>query len=170
MDFKNYIREVPDFPKKGILFYDITTLLDNPSVFDALITEMAKTLENVEYDKIIGIEARGFIFGAALALKLKKSFIPLRKKGKLPYKTISHTYSLEYGEDTVEMHEDAVKKGEKILIVDDLLATGGTVNAAVKLVKKSGGETAKVLFAIELDFLKGRELFKDINVESIIHY
>ena len=170
MDYKSYIREVPDFPKEGILFYDITTLLDNYSVFDALLKEMAKTLDNVKYDKILGIEARGFIFGTALALKLKKPFIPLRKKGKLPYKTISHTYSLEYGEDTVEMHEDAVKQGEKIIIVDDLLATGGTVNAAIKLIEKSGGETTKVLFAIELDFLNGRDGLKNIDVESIVHY
>ena len=170
MDYKQYIREVPDFPKEGILFYDITTLLANEAAFQSLIDDMAKSLDGIDFDKILGIEARGFIFASALAVKLHKPFIPVRKKGKLPYKTVSHTYDLEYGQDTIEMHIDAVSKDEKVIVVDDLLATGGTVKAAIELVSKAGAKVIKTLFAIELDFLNGRSKLDNTSVSSIIHY
>ena len=170
MDYKKHIREVPDFPKKGILFYDITTLLMNPEAFDSIIDEMANRIKDLKITKIAAIEARGFIFGAPLAQKLSKPFIPIRKPGKLPYKTVKYEYSLEYGTDAIEIHEDAVNKGDNILLVDDLLATGGTIKAATALVEECGGLVAGCLFAIELDFLKGKQGLNDHRVESIIHY
>jgi len=170
MDYKKHVREVPDFPKKGILFYDITTLLMKPDVFNTMINEMAEKAKGMDIDKIAGIESRGFIFGAPLAQKLGKPFILVRKPGKLPYKTVKYEYSLEYGKDTIEMHADAVEKGDKILLVDDLLATGGTIQAAANLVKECGGTVAGLLFAIELEFLKGRDKLAGLRAESIIKY
>ncbi|MCX6112329.1 MAG: adenine phosphoribosyltransferase [Proteobacteria bacterium] len=170
MDYKKYIREVPDFPKKGILFYDITTLLMNPDIFNVMINEMAQRVKDLEITKVAAIESRGFIFGAPLALKLGKPFIPIRKPGKLPYKTVKYEYILEYGKDAVEMHADAVMNGDKILLIDDLLATGGTIEAAANLVKKCGGSVAGLMFAIELEFLKGKQRLSGFKCESIIRY
>ena len=170
MDYKKHVREVPDFPKKGILFYDITTLLMKPDVFNTMINEMAERVKGMDIDKIAGIESRGFIFGAPLAQKLGKPFILVRKPGKLPYKTVKYEYSLEYGKDTIEMHADAVEKDDRILLVDDLLATGGTIQAAANLVKECGGTVAGLLFAIELEFLKGRDKLAGLRAESIIKY
>ncbi len=170
MDYKKHIREVPDFPKKGILFYDITTLLMQPSVFNALIEDMAKRVETSQFTKIAAVEARGFIFGAALAQKLAKPFVLIRKPGKLPYKTVKYEYSLEYGKDSIEMHQDAIASGDKVLLVDDLLATGGTMNAAASMISECGGSVSTCLFAIELEFLKGKEVLNKYNVEAIIKY
>ena len=170
MDYKKHIREVPDFPKKGILFYDITTLLANPEAFNSIINEMAKRVKDLKISKIAAIESRGFIFGAPLAQKLSLPFIPIRKPGKLPYKTKKHEYSLEYGTDSIEIHEDAVKKGDAVLLVDDLLATGGTIKAATALVEECGASVTGCLFAIELDFLKGKQSLTQYHVDSIIHY
>lgn len=170
MDYKKHIREVPDFPKKGILFYDITTLLMKPEIFNSMIDDMAKRVSDLKIDKIAAIESRGFIFGAPLAAKLGKPFVPVRKPGKLPYKTIRYDYTLEYGKDAVEMHSDAVVSGDRVLLVDDLLATGGTIEAAANLVKKCGGSVTGFVFAIELEFLKGKQRLNDSRVESIIKY
>ncbi|MFH1224088.1 MAG: adenine phosphoribosyltransferase [Pseudomonadota bacterium] len=170
MDYKKYIREVPDFPKKGILFYDVTTLLSDPKVFKTITDDMYERAKSLNITKVAAIEARGFIFGAPLAQKLNVPFIPIRKPGKLPYKTKRFEYTLEYGKDAVEIHEDAVTKGDKILMVDDLLATGGTISAAANLVKECGGEVSGMLFVIELDFLKGREKLKDYKVQSLVRY
>ena len=170
MDYKRYIREVPDFPKKGILFYDITTLLMNPDIFNAMINEMAQRVKDMEITKIAAIESRGFMFGAPLALKLSKPFIPIRKPGKLPYKTVRYEYTLEYGKDAVEMHADAVTSSDKVLLIDDLLATGGTIEAAANLVKKCGGSVIGLMFAIELEFLKGKQKLSEYKCESIITY
>jgi len=168
--FKLAIRDIPDFPKKGIIFKDITTLLSNAILFKSAIDQIADNYKNKNIDKVVVIESRGFIFGAPVAVKLGSGIIPVRKKGKLPYKTISATYSLEYGTDTLEMHEDAIKPGEKILIIDDLLATGGTASAAIELVKKSGGTVSGLAFLIELSFLNGRENLKDFDIFSLIKY
>jgi adenine phosphoribosyltransferase len=170
MDYKKHVREVPDFPKKGILFYDITTLLMDPKVFDSMINDMAEKARGMEITKIAAIESRGFIFGAPLAQKLGKPFIPVRKPGKLPYKTVKYEYTLEYGKDAVEIHADAVTKGDKVLLVDDLLATGGTMEAAANLVKECGGSVVGILFAIELEFLKGKQKLSQYKTDSIIKY
>jgi len=170
MDLSKVVRDVPDFPIEGIIFKDITPVLSDFNAFSQAIEEMEKLVDFSKVDKIAGIESRGFIFGAVLAYRNKKSFVPIRKKGKLPYKTITESYSLEYGEAVIEMHIDAVGKGERVLIVDDLLATGGTSNAAGKLVEKSGGEVAGMLFMIELDFIGGRKNIAKYPVFSIIHY
>ncbi|MEM2138996.1 MAG: adenine phosphoribosyltransferase [Candidatus Woesearchaeota archaeon] len=170
MELKKYIREVPDFPKKGILFYDITTLLQDKDAFKFCIDSLYDLVKNKKYDKVVAIESRGFIFASALALKLNAGFVILRKPGKLPYKTIQESYDLEYGKNVLEMHIDALKKNEKILLVDDLLATGGTISAAINLVEKSNAKVEDILFVIELEFLKGREKLKNYNVKSLIKY
>jgi adenine phosphoribosyltransferase len=167
---KKVIRDVPDFPKKGILFKDITTLLKDPAAFKKTINILAAQYQGQQVKYVVGIEARGFIFGAALAHELGIGFIPVRKKGKLPAKTRSVTYSLEYGTDTVEIHEDALKKGDRVIIVDDLLATGGTVGAVAKLVGELGANIIGIAFVIELSFLKGREKLNGLPVFSIIQY
>ncbi len=164
------IRNVPDFPKEGIQFKDITTLCKDPKAFKKSIDLFVERYKDKDFDKILGIEARGFIFGTALAYALGKSFIVVRKPGKLPAKCRKMTYDLEYGTDTVEIHEDAVSPGEKILIVDDLLATGGTVGAVVKLVQEMGGVVAECAFLIELDDLKAREKLSGVDVFSLIHF
>lgn len=158
---KSKIREVPDFPKEGILFKDITTVLRDPEAFTHAVDLLAKHYEKQQIDYIAGIEARGFIFGSALAYKLGKGFIPIRKPGKLPSKTERVSYDLEYGKDSLEIHIDAIEPGRKVLIVDDLLATGGTAEAAIKLVKKIGGIIIGIAFVVELEFLKGREKLPD---------
>jgi len=167
---KKLIREVPDFPKKGILFYDITTLLKDKLGFATLIDALSEYYLNKNIDLILGIEARGFIFGPALAYRLNAGFVPVRKPKKLPAETAKVTYDLEYGSDTLEMHKDAVHPGQKVLIVDDLLATGGTACATIHLVKSLGGEIAGLGFVVELDFLKGRQKLAPYDVLALLHY
>ena len=167
---KALVRTVPDFPKPGILFYDITTLLKDPKGFAALIDALAQYYIDKDIDLVLGIEARGFIFGPALAYRLNAGFVPVRKPKKLPGPTVRVTYDLEYGSDTLEIHADAIEPGQRVVLVDDLLATGGTMEATIKLVQQLGGEIAGLGFAIELDFLKGRERFRDYDVFSLLHY
>ena len=167
---KALVRTVPDFPKPGILFYDITTLLKDPKGFAALIDALAQYYIDKDIDLVLGIEARGFIFGPALAYRLNAGFVPVRKPKKLPGPTVRVTYDLEYGSDTLEIHVDAIEPGQRVVLVDDLLATGGTMEATIKLVQQLGGEIAGLGFAIELDFLKGRERFRDYDVFSLLHY
>lgn len=169
-DLKKYIRNIPDFPKKGILFRDITTLIGSKEKFREVIDKLAKRYAGKKIDAVIAVESRGFIFGGALAYKLGAGFIPVRKKGKLPYKTYQATYSLEYGEDTLEIHEDAIKPGDRVLLIDDLLATGGTLGAVTGLVKKLKGEIAEIAFIVELKDLKGRSRLSDFPIYSMIQY
>lgn len=170
MDLYKLIRDVKDFPKEGILFKDITTLLQDGEGLVSAIDQMAEKLEGVDFDLVVGPEARGFIFGVPTAYKLKKGFIPVRKPGKLPYECVAQSYDLEYGSSTIEMHVDAIQKGQKVVIVDDLLATGGTTKAMIDLIEKMGGVVAKVVFLIELKELNGRELLKGYDIESILQY
>lgn len=167
---KALVRTVPDFPKPGILFYDITTLLKDQAGFAQMIDALAAHYIGKDVDLVLGIEARGFIFGPALAYRLNAGFVPVRKPGKLPAKTAKVTYDLEYGSDSLEIHLDAIEPGQRVVIVDDLLATGGTMQATVQLVKQLGGDIAGLAFAVELDFLKGREKFTDYDVFSLLHY
>ncbi len=168
---KSKIRDIPDFPREGILFKDITTVLRDHNAFKKAIDLLAKHYEKQQIDYIAGIEARGFIFGSALAYRMEKGFIPIRKPGKLPSKTESMSYDLEYGKDSLEIHTDAVEPGKKVLIVDDLLATGGTAEAAIKLVKKIGGVIVGIAFVVELEFLKGREkLPEDCKITRLISF
>jgi adenine phosphoribosyltransferase len=167
---KKLIREVPDFPKPGILFYDITTLLKDPLGFANLIDAMTAKFLNKEIDLVLGIEARGFIFGPALAYRLNAGFVPVRKPKKLPAETVRYTYDLEYGQDTLEMHKDAIKQGQRIIIVDDLLATGGTAAATAKLASSLGADICGLGFVVELDFLNGRDKLKEYDVVSLLHY
>jgi adenine phosphoribosyltransferase len=169
-DLRQAIREVPDFPKEGILFYDITTLLKDQTAFRKAIDALAGKLDGRDYDLILGVESRGFIFAATLAYKLDKGLVVVRKPGKLPAATLQATYELEYGTDTVEMHADAVQSGQKVIIVDDLLATGGTAQATAELVEKAGGKVEAILFLIELDFLNGRDKLTKYETTSILHY
>jgi len=170
MNLKNYIRNVKDFPKEGIMFRDITTLLKNPESFNFTLEKLLEFTKGLSIDKVVGIESRGFIFGAVLANKLKCGFIPVRKPGKLPAEKESISYSLEYGVDTLEIHKDAIQKGDKVLIHDDLLATGGTMNAVCKLVEKLGGEVFQLSFIVELSFLNGRSKLSNYDVRSIVNY
>ena len=170
MDLHALIRDVKDFPKEGILFKDITTLLQDGEGLVASIDQIAARLEGIDFDLVVGPEARGFIFGVPTAYKLQKGFIPVRKPGKLPYECVSQSYDLEYGSSTIEMHIDAIKEGQKVVIVDDLLATGGTTKAMIDLIEKMGGEVAKVVFLIELKDLNGRDLLKGYDIESILQY
>src|ERR1700758_3803824 len=167
---KKLIREVPDFPKKGILFYDITTLLKDKTGFAQLIDLFSEHYIGKQIDLILGMEARGFIFGPALAYRLNAGFAPVRKPGKLPAATVKVEYDLEYGSNCLEVHKDAIQNGQRVLIVDDLLATGGTAEATTRLVKSLGGEIAGLAFVVELDFLNGREKLKPHNVFSLLHY
>ena len=164
------IRDVPDFPKEGIVFKDISPLLSDPALLKHSITLLAEIVQGQRIDKVVGIDARGFIFAAPLAIQLDAGFIPIRKKGKLPWKTNAASYQLEYGEDTVEIHQDAIKPGENILLVDDLLATGGTAAAALDLLQKSGANIIGYLFLIELTFLNGREKLNSSPIHSILDY
>ncbi|HZF12857.1 MAG TPA: adenine phosphoribosyltransferase [Thermoanaerobaculia bacterium] len=169
-DLKAYIREVPDFPKPGILFYDITTLLKDPLALRMTVDRFVWLFVGQRIDKVVGIESRGFMFGPGVAYDLNAGFVPMRKPGKLPAKTIRQSYDLEYGSDAIEMHEGAVEPGERVLIVDDLIATGGTALAAAHLVEAAGGTVAGFGFIIELTFLPGREKLKGYDVESLIRY
>jgi adenine phosphoribosyltransferase len=170
MDLRSIIRDVPDFPKPGIIFKDITPLLKDPLAFRETLDQLQKAVGNLTINGVVGIEARGFIFGSALAARLGVGFIPIRKPGKLPYATIRESYLLEYGTDTVEMHRDALGDGDRVILVDDLLATGGTMRAGVRLVEKTGARVEKVLFVVELLFLKGREKLEGYAVHSLITF
>ena len=170
MDLKSTIRSIPDFPKPGILFRDITTLLKDPAAFCFVIDELASRYRGSRIDAIAGIESRGFIFGAALAAKLAAGFIPIRKPGKLPAPTVSAEYSLEYGTDKIEMHVDAVSPGMRVLVIDDLLATGGTMRAACELIEKTGGTVAECCFIIELAGLEGRKALPGKDIFSLLVY
>lgn len=169
-ELKKHIRDIPDFPKQGILFRDITTLLKDAQVLKETIELMAQDFRDKGITKVIGIESRGFIFGIPLALELNAGFVPVRKKGKLPAEVLSYEYELEYGTDTLEIHKDALSSDDKVLIVDDLLATGGTAKAAVKLAEDLGAKIESCVFLIELDALKGREKIADTNIKTLIKY
>ncbi len=169
-NLRKLIREVPDFPKPGINFYDITTLLLDPAGLKGTIDALREQVDGSKIDTVIGVESRGFIFATPLAYQLGAGFIPVRKPKKLPAEKVSISYDLEYGQDTLEMHKDAVGEGQRVLIVDDLLATGGTAKAVVDLVESVGGIVAGMLFVIELDFLNGRQKFEGYDVRSLIHY
>ena len=170
IDLKAHIRSIPDFPKPGIMFRDITTLLANPEVFGNAIDQLAANFADRGVTDVIAAEARGFIFAAPLALKLGAGFIPVRKPGKLPFETHSFHYELEYGSDTLEMHTDAICEGDRVLLVDDLLATGGTMEACIRITERSGATVVGCAFVIELDFLKGRDRLKPYEVFSLVHY
>ena len=170
MDLASIIRDVPDFPKKGIIFKDITTLLINPDALRTAIHEMLTYCEGKKIDVVVGIESRGFIFGALLAYKLGCGFVPVRKPGKLPAETISESYTLEYGTNTLDIHLDAIQKGQQVLIVDDLLATGGTAAATCRLVEQLGGEVVGLAFTVELLFLKGIDALSNYDVFSVIKF
>ena len=167
---KSTIRDVPDFPKPGILFKDITPLLQDPKAFDAVLNAFEERYCGRRVDCVAGIESRGFVFGAPLANRLKVPFIPIRKKGKLPYKSVQETYDLEYGTATIEMHVDAIRKGQQVLMIDDLLATGGTAAAACRLVEKQGGTIVECAFVVELAFLNGRQKLNGREVFSLVQY
>jgi len=167
---EDYVRSIPDFPEPGIIFRDVTSILQDKDGLKLAIDQMQELLEGVDFDIIVGPESRGFIFGVPIAYNLNKAFIPVRKKGKLPCETISMDYDLEFGKATIEMHKDAIKPGQKVVIVDDLIATGGTIEAITKLVKMLGGEVVKIVFLMELQGLKGRDRLKGYNVEAVIEY
>lgn len=169
-DLRRIIRDVPDFPHKGIVFKDITPLLASPEAFRKAIDLMAEPLRTRDFDLLVGIESRGFIFAAALAYALGKGKVPVRKPGKLPAKTVEISYQLEYGTDRLEMHEDAIRAGQRVVIVDDVLATGGTARGVASLVEKVGGEVSGFSFFIELDFLKGREKLSGYEIRSVLSY
>ena len=167
---EEYVKSIPDFPEKGIIFRDVTSVLQDADALKLSIDELAKRLEGVDFDVIAGAESRGFIFGVPIAYNLHKPFVPIRKKGKLPRETVSVSYDLEYGSAEIEMHKDSIKPGQKVVIVDDLIATGGTIEAAIKLVEQLGGEVVKVVFLMELAGLKGRERLNGYDVASVICY
>ncbi|TXJ11838.1 adenine phosphoribosyltransferase [Brachyspira aalborgi] len=170
MELKDYIRSIQDYPKEGILFRDITTLLKDKDAFKLAIDKMSEQVKDKKVDLIVGAESRGFLIGSALAYKMNCGFIPVRKKGKLPYKTISEEYALEYGTDTLYMHEDAIKKGDNVLVVDDLIATGGTALAMIKMVEKLGGNVIGSSFLIELEELNGRKEIEKYPINILIKY
>ncbi len=169
-ELKKLIREIPDYPKPGILFYDLTTLLKDPRGFHTLVDMLCQHYNGKKVDIVVGIEARGFIFAPALAYRLGAGFVPVRKPKKLPGKTTSCTYQLEYGSDSLEIHEDAVRPGQRVLLCDDLLATGGTAAAAIGLIRQLGGEVVGAAFAVELNFLHGRAKLAGVDVFSLIKY
>ncbi|HVZ19610.1 MAG TPA: adenine phosphoribosyltransferase [Vicinamibacterales bacterium] len=170
MDLKQHIRHVPDFPKQGILFYDITTLLRDPAGFKMTVDMLATPYEDQGIEAVVGIESRGFILGAAVAERIGAGFVPIRKPGKLPAKALKETYDLEYGQDAIEIHEDAIQQGQRVLIVDDVLATGGTASAAAQLVKKLGGDLHGLAFLIELLFLNGKSRLPGEKIFSVLQY
>ena len=167
---EDYIRSIPDFPEEGIIFRDVTSILQEADGLHLAIDEMIKLLDGVDFDVIAGAESRGFIFGVPVAYAEHKGFVPVRKKGKLPCETVSAKYALEYGTAEIEMHKDSITPGQKVVIIDDLIATGGTVEAAIKLVEELGGEVVKVVFLMELAGLKGRERLAGYDVASVIRY
>ncbi len=167
---EDYMTSIPDFPKEGIIFRDITSVLENKDGLKLAIDEMNSLLEGVEFDCIAGAESRGFIFGAPIAYMNNKGFVPVRKEGKLPRETVKASYDLEYGSATIEIHKDAIKPGDKVVLVDDLIATGGTMEATAKLIEQLGGEVVKMIFLIELVDLKGREVLSKYDIASVIKY
>lgn len=167
---KDYIRTIPDFPEKGIMFRDVTSVIQDADGLKLAIDEMAKKLDGLDFDVIAGAESRGFVFGMPIAYILHKPFVMIRKAGKLPCETVSKTYDLEYGTATIEMHKDSIKPGQKVVLVDDLIATGGTMKAAAELVEELGGEVVKMLFLIELAGLKGREFLSDYDIDAVVSY
>ena len=167
---EDYVRSIPDFPEKGIIFRDITTVIQSPEGLKLAIDGINEKLKGVDYDVVVGPESRGFIFGVPVAYANGKGFVPVRKKGKLPCETISQDYELEYGTATIEMHKDAIVPGQKVVIVDDLIATGGTTEAIIKLIEQLGGEVVKIIFLIELEGLKGREKLSGYDVDAVIKY
>ena len=169
-NWRDQIRTIPDFPETGVLFRDITTLLKNGPAFSEMINELAEKMSIYKPDLVVGPESRGFIMGSAVAFKLGCGFVPVRKPGKLPAEVLKHEYKLEYGTDTLEIHQDAITKGQRVIIVDDLLATGGTAGATVKMIEALGGEVVALGFLIELTYLKGREHLKGYPIETLIEY
>lgn len=167
---EEYVRSIPDFPEPGIIFRDVTSILQDPDGLKLSIDLIQEKLEGLDFDVIAGTESRGFIFGVPVAYNMHKAFVPVRKKGKLPCETVFREYALEYGTAAIEIHKDAIKPGQKVVVIDDLIATGGTIEAAVKLIEELGGEVVKVVFLMELAGLKGRERLKDYDVESVICY
>lgn len=170
MDLKKYIADIPDFPEEGIIFRDVTPLLADKTAYQESIDLLVEFAKDKNVDVIVGPEARGFLFGCPVAVKLNAGFVPVRKPGKLPRETVSKKYDLEYGSNEIFMHKDSIQKGQNVLVVDDLLATGGTVNAAVSLIEEMGGNVVGIAFLIELEALKGRELLKDYDVYSVLKY
>ena len=170
MDLKKYIRDIPDFPQKGVMFRDITTLLKEPEPFKYVIDAVVDKYKNEKIDKLVSIEARGYIFGGAIAYLLNCGFVPVRKPGKLPAGTVSLEYTLEYGKNTIEIHKDAIQSGERVLVFDDVLATGGTVQATCKLVEQLGGKVIACVFISDLTYLKGGDRLKDYEVFSLVQY
>jgi adenine phosphoribosyltransferase len=169
-EVEKYIRSIPDFPEPGIIFRDITTVMQDPEGFKIAIDEMIDKLEDLDFDLIVGLEARGFAFGTPIAYALRKGFVPVRKKGKLPCDTISEKYDLEYGSAEIEIHVDAIKPGQKVVIADDLIATGGTVKAAIDLIERLGGEVVGCVFLMELAGLEGRKKLDGYRVDSVVTY
>ena len=167
---EEYVRSIPDFPEPGIIFRDITSVLEDADGLQLAVDSMQEELKDVDVDVVVGLESRGFIFGMPVAYNLHKPFVPVRKKGKLPCETVSASYDLEYGSAEIEMHKDSIKPGQKVVIIDDLIATGGTVEAAVRLVEELGGVVVKIVFLMELEGLKGREKLKGYDVASVIRY
>lgn len=167
---EEYVRSIPDFPEKGIIFRDVTTVLQDPEGLHMAVDLMQEKIKDLDFDAVLGPESRGFIFGVPIAYNLHKSFVPVRKKGKLPRETVSMEYELEYGKAVIEMHKDAILPGQRVVIVDDLIATGGTIEAIVRLVEELGGEVAGIVFLMELAGLKGREKLEGYRVESVICY
>ena len=165
-----YVKSIPDFPEKGIIFRDVTSVLQDADGLHMAIDQMQEKLEGVDFDVVLGPESRGFIFGVPIAYNLHKAFVPVRKKGKLPRATISQTYDLEYGTATIEIHKDAIQPGQKVVIIDDLIATGGTTEAIIKMVEELGGEVVKIVFLMELAGLKGRERLSGYDIDSAIIY
>jgi adenine phosphoribosyltransferase len=167
---EDYVRTIPDFPEKGIMFRDVTSVLQDKDSLKMSIDQMQELLDGIDFDIIVGPESRGFIFGVPIAYNLNKSFVPVRKKGKLPCETVEMEYALEYGTATIEMHKDSIKPGQRVVIVDDLIATGGTIEAIIKLIESLGGEVVKIIFLMELEGLHGRDRLKGHDVEAVIKY
>lgn len=169
-ELKDYVRTIPNFPEEGVMFRDVTTVLQDPEGLQLAINKMQEKLKDVEFDVVVGAESRGFLFGMPIAYNMKKAFVPVRKKGKLPAETISESYNLEYGQATLEIHKDAIKPGQKVVIIDDLIATGGTLEAIVKLVERLGGEVTKICCLIDLPELGGKEKIKNYKVDTVIAF
>ena len=167
---EEYVRSIPDFPEPGIIFRDVTSILEDPEGLQLSIRELQDKLEGMDFNIVIGPESRGFIFGMPIAYNLQKAFVPIRKKGKLPLETVEESYDLEYGSATIEMHKDSIKPGQKVVIIDDLIATGGTVEACAKMIERLGGEVTRIVFLMELAGLKGREKLAKYDVKSVIRY
>ena len=169
-ELKDYVRTIPNFPEEGIMFRDVTTVLQDPNGLKLAIDGMQEKIKDLEFDVVVGAESRGFLFGMPIAYNLNKAFVPVRKKGKLPAETISESYNLEYGQATLEIHKDAIKAGQKVVIVDDLIATGGTLEAIIKLVERLGGEVVRICCLIDLPELGGKEKIKDYQVDTVIAF